>query len=151
MCLLTRAAKFSNHYFLWLVLKYLSLARDEKDSLLDYLQKSFFSVFDVEIYFLPKTDLSWCWLIMGSVSLLFFFLFLSSSSFFFLLVLSHQIHKHGTFQLPLFSFIKLYSFLHKGFAHFFIYMLGLDFLSYFVCFFFFLSHFEWLSLFCFLF
>ena len=151
MCLLTRAAKFSDHYFLWLVLKYLSLARDQKDSLLDYLQKSFFSVFD-EIYFLPNTDLSWCWLIMGSISLLFFFLFLSSSSFFFLSVLSHQIHKHGTFQLPLFSFIKFYSFLHKGFAHFFIYMLGLDFLSYFVCLFvFFLSYFEWLSLFCFLF
>jgi len=118
MCLLTRAAKFSNHYFLWLVLKYLSLASDHKDIFLDYLQKFLFFVFDIEIYFLPKTDLSWCGLIMGSISLLFFFLFLFSSSFFFLLVWSHQIHKHGTFQLPLFSFIKFYSFLHKGFALF---------------------------------
>ena len=65
MCLLTRAAKFSNHYFLWLVLKYLSLASDHKDIFLDYLQKFLFFVFDIEIYFLPKTDLSWCGLIYG--------------------------------------------------------------------------------------
>ena len=60
---------------------------------------------------------------MGTPLFLFLSLPLSSfSSFFLLLVLTHQIPKNGSFNLPLFSFIKFYSFLHKGLTPFFLFL-----------------------------